>query len=268
MIVLNGSYQELGRSGTYAFSDKGQVCACLYARMVDAGTVAVKLTRIITGTSSYVGYSYTSAQATLSGSLTHSWSGGASGTVYVGEHTVFESHFTVTPGTTLSLSAIYDDTYITARTVTVTCRAAGQAPDRPTVTRVDFDPALPTRQAKVTVCWTGGNADRYHVSVCRLNVSGNPSAGGIILYQADIYEPRITFDLATLLLAVGDDLYFMVSAHNAAGNSGNGFSDYYRIYPTVWVCHNAVWVAGAPWVYQQGQWLPALALHVKDGEWL
>ena len=98
MIVLTQSYQELGRSEAYAFSDKGQVCACLYARMVDAATVAIKLTRIISGTSSYVGYSYASAQATLSGSLSHSWNGGASGTVYVGEHTVFEQNFAVAAG--------------------------------------------------------------------------------------------------------------------------------------------------------------------------
>lgn len=262
MIVLNEGYQELGRSDTYAFSDKGQVCVCLYARMVDAATVAVKLTRIISGTSSAVGYSYTSAQATLSGSLSHAWNGGASGMVYVGEHTVFEQHFAVEAGVTLSLSVIYDDSYISARTLSVACQASGQVPSTPIITDVIFDPTLPCRHTNVTLYWTCERGERYRVNICRETADGDE-----ILYEADIYEKGVTFGLAGLPLRVGDKLFFSVQAYNAAGASDTGFSEKFRINPTVWVYRNTAWIQGVPWAYRNGEWIPLLKVYVKDGEW-
>ena len=262
MIVLHESYQQLERSEAYAFSDKGQVCVALYARMVDDATVAVKLTRIISGTSAAVGYAYASAQATLSGSLTHAWNGGGSGMVYVGEHTVFEQSFAVTPGVTLSLSVIYDDTYITARTLSAACQTAGQVPSRPIVTDVIFDPLFPTRHADVTLYWACERGERYHVNICRVT-----DGGGEILYEADIYEKGVTFGLSGLPLEAGDELFFTVQAYNAAGAGETGYSDFYRINPTVWVYRNTAWIQGVPWAYRNGEWIPLLKVYVKDGEW-
>lgn len=268
MIVLTQSYQELGRSEAYAFSDKGQVCACLYARMVDAATVAIKLTRIISGTSAAVGYAYTSAQATLSGSLSHSWNGGASGTVYVGERTVFERNFAVSAGATLDLSAVYDDSYIIERTLNVTCRVAGQKPGVPTVTHVIFDPTLQTRYANVSVYWECENADRYRVNICRLNVPGDPNAGSEVIYEADIYDVGVTFGLAGLSLASGDDLFFTVQAYNASGAGAVGYSDYYRLHPTVRYFVQGEWRYAIPWIKVGNSWVPANRIHVKqNGEW-
>ncbi len=281
MITLSTTYQELGRSATYAFSNLGQVCACLYARVVSqdaaAGrsTVAVRLTRIITGTSSYVGYSHVGAQATLSGSLTHTWSGGASGTVYVGEHTVFEQTFTVYHNAdgsmSLSLTAMYDDTYITARNIgSVVCALPSlkQAPPVPTVTQVFFDTGQPTRHSRLTVTWTGKDADSYRVCLCRLYVPGDSGQGGTVIRELAVSTTTATVDLSELALSVGDDLYVMVRAFNAAGGSGNGFSPQYRLRPTLWVRENAAWRRAVPWVRVGGLWQPAGGVHLRvQGDW-
>jgi hypothetical protein len=99
------------------------------------------------------------------------------------------------------------------------------------------------------------------VSICRRRGAGD----GEVIYQADIYDKSVTFGLARLPLAAGDDLYFTVQAYNAAGGSGNGISDSYRLHATVWV-HADGWRRGVPWVKIGGVWRPANLVHLKVQE--
>ncbi len=130
MATLTYTYQMLAESDYYTFLSQynGKVAIRLYAKLnsqdvaSNTSVVMIKLTRNINGDYSNVGYGYDSASASLGGTLSHSWSGGSSGGYhYVGEHVVFEKEFWVAHNEngscSLTLSAGYDDTYISERSI-------------------------------------------------------------------------------------------------------------------------------------------------------
>ncbi len=135
MAILSTEYQLLDESSDYTFLStyNGKVRIRLYARYsgqsVENNTslVYVKLTRYLTGSSSQVKYSCYQKDATISGDLSATYSNSAYTSFYAGsEYTIIEQAYTVNHNAdgskSLTLAASYDDSYISALSISsVTC---------------------------------------------------------------------------------------------------------------------------------------------------
>lgn len=275
MAVLTYTYQMLKESEytTFLSQYNGKVAIRLYARITgqdianNASVVMIKLTRNITGDYSNVGYSYSSASASLSGSLSHSWSGGSSGgTQYVGEHVVFEKEFGVVhngDGTcSLSLSAWYDDTYISERSISaVSC-------DLPTIARKSKIASVNLNQQGMerglSVTYQAASGSFHHI----LEMYGGQS----LIFSRSDYQSNQSIvlsasELLTLYRALGRGGVVTLRLHTYNAQWGGiGSEDYAAATGGLGNIHlykNGAWRRGLLYVGRS----PAVVMVRKNGVW-
>lgn len=275
MATLTNTYQLLAESDYYTFLSQynGKVAIRLYAKINsqdtanNASVVMVKLTRNIIGQYSNVGYRYDSASASLGGTLSHSWSGGSSGGYqYVGEHVVFEKEFWVSHnenGTcALTLSAWYDDTYISERSISA----------------VSFElPTIP-RKGEISSVAVSGQGIEEGLVVFYSRPSSNfiyvleMHAGGQLIFsrQGNLSGAPITLSAAELLAlyrALGRGGSITLRLHTVTAQGvGIGRSDYTMASGGLGNIHlrqGGMWRRGLLYVGRS----PAVVMVRKNGVW-